>query len=118
MFLLAGIVYYNSLPEDRNKKMLGLPIQWFMAIFFAAFCVFVECLLNIGGHLVWEYPFWNLSIGGIWLIFLIGYFHFFVAIIVVINMKNDKNKKLAILMLYAIAIILNVIFTGILGWVY
>jgi hypothetical protein len=118
MFLIAGIVFYHSIPEDRSKKILGLPPQWFMAIFFAAFCVFVECILNIGGQLVWAYPFWNLSIGGIWLIFLIGYFEFFVAINLVIRMKNDKNKKLAIIIIYTIPIILNVIFMGILGWVY
>jgi len=118
MFLIAGIVFYNALPEDRHDKMLGLPIQWVIAIGFAAFCVFVECLLNIGGHLVWEYPFWNLSFGGIWLIFFLGYFHFFVAIIIVINMKKEKNKKIAISLIYFIAIALNVVFGGILGFVY
>ncbi|MHA1758034.1 MAG: hypothetical protein ACTSVV_14775 [Promethearchaeota archaeon] len=118
MFLIAGIIFYNSLPEDREKKILGIPNRWFLAIVFSWFCVFVECLLNIGGHLVWEYPWWNLSITGIWLIFLIGYFHFYVAIILVIQMKNDRNKKLAIACIYSIAIILNVIFMGFLGWVY
>jgi effector-binding domain-containing protein len=38
--------------------------------------VIVECALNIGNRLVWEYPFWRLSFGGVWLIFLFGYFEF------------------------------------------
>jgi len=118
MFAIAGIVYYYSLYEDKDKKILGLPNRWFLAIFFAGFCVFVECLLNIGGLLVWHYPWWNLSPWGIILIFLIGYFHFFVAIILVLQLKDDKQKKMAIATIFAIAIILNVIFMGILGWVY
>ena len=118
MFLMAGIVFYNSLPDDPSKKILGIPNRWFLAIFFAWFCVFVECILNIGGHLVWEYWFWNFSITGIWLIFLIGYFHFFVAIILVIRMKDDKKKKLTIAMLYLIAIVMNIIGFGIFGWIY
>jgi hypothetical protein len=53
---------------------------------FSAFCVLVECVLNAGGLLVWEYPFWNRSFAGIWLIFLFGYFEFFAAISLVLGM--------------------------------
>jgi len=74
--------------------------------------------LNIGGLLIWEYPFWNLTPWGVILIFLIGYFHFYVAVVMVIQLKDDKQKKMAIGVIYAVAIILNVIFMGILGWVY
>lgn len=118
MFAIAGIVFYNSLPKDPKQKILGLPNRWASAIGFAAFCVFIECILNIGGHLVWVYPWWNLSITGIWLIFLIGYFDFFAAVVLVVQMKNDKRKKLTLGCIYAIAIGLNIIFMGILGWVY
>lgn len=118
MFAILGIVYANSLLEDKSEKILGIPNRWFFAIQYAIVCVFIEVLLNIGGHLVWEYPFWNLSFTGIWLIFFIGYFHFFVGALLVIGMKDDKNKKLAIGIIFGIAIGLNVIFMGILGWVY
>lgn len=118
MFLIAGIVFYNSLYEDPDKKILGIPNHWAMAIGFTTFCVFIECILNMGGHLVWEYPWWNLSITGIWLIWVLGYFTFFAGITLVIGMKQDKNKKLTIAIIYAIAIGLNVIFMGFLGWVY
>ena len=118
MFAILGIIYANSLLEDKSEKILGIPNRWFFAITYAIFCVFIEALLNIGGHLVWEYPFWNLSFTGIWLIFFIGYFHFFVGALLVIGMRDDKNKKLAIGIIFGIAIGLNVIFMGILGWVY
>ena len=69
MFSLAGIIYYNSLSEDRNSKILGLPNRLFWAAAYAAFCVFVECLLNIGGHLIWEYSFYRRTATGVLPIF-------------------------------------------------
>ena len=118
MFALSGIIYYNTLSEDRSEKIMGLPNQWFWAIGYAAFCVFVECLLNAGGHLVWEYPWWHRSFKGVWLIFLFGYFHFYVAIIIVINMKTIQRKIITVSSLYGIAIIANIVAVGILGWRY
>ena len=118
MFAISGIVYYHTLSPNKKDKILGVPNRWFWAIGFSVFCVFVEVLLNIGGHLVWEYSFWNRSFGGIWLIFFFGYFHFYVAIILVLGMKTMRNKIIAICSLYGIAIVANVLFLGILGWVY
>lgn len=118
MFALSGIIYYNTLSEDRSEKILGLPNQWFWAIGYAAFCVFIECLLNAGGHLVWEYPWWYRSFKGVWLIFLFGYFHFYVAIIIVINLKTIQRKIMAVSSLYAIAVIANIVTMGFLGWRY
>lgn len=118
MFSISGIIFYHTLKEDKDEKILGIPNRWFFAVGYAIFCVFVECLLNIGGLLVWEYPWWNLSPWGVILIFLIGYFHFYIVAILVIQMKDDKNKKITIGIIFAIAIALNVVFLGILGWVY
>jgi hypothetical protein len=118
MFTIAGIIYYNALSKEQNLKILGLPEKWFWAIGFSIFCVFVECLLNAGGHLVWEYPFWYRSFGGVWLIFFFGYFHFFVAIIFMLWLKTTKKRLIFISCLYAIAILGNVIGMGILGLQY
>lgn len=118
MFTLAGIVYYNTLSQKREDRILGLPNRWFWAIGYSVFCVFIECLLNMGGHLVWEYPFWDLSLSGIWLIFLIGYFHFYVAVILVIGMKSIRSKIVAVGSIYGAALAANLIAFGFLGWVY
>ena len=117
MFTLLGIIFYNTLTENKKVKILGIPEMWFWAIGYAIFCVFVECLLNIGGHLVWEYPCWYLSLKGIPLIFLIGYFHFFCAAIWVITRKTMKAKISILVFIYAVPIIMNVIaFAS--GWTY
>ena len=104
--------------EDKETKILGLQNRWVFALAFAAFCVFVEVVLNIGGQLVWEYPWWNRSFAGIWLIFLFGYFHFFVAIIFMLYLKTMKKRLMFIGLIYSIAIVLNVVGLGILGFVY
>jgi len=118
MFLLLGIIYYHSLSESKKMKILGLPEKWFWAIGFSVFCVFVECLLNIGGHLVWEYPFWYLSFKGVWLIFFFGYFHFFCFAILVISLKSMKAKLTTVGIIYAVPILMNIIAFGFLGWRY
>jgi hypothetical protein len=118
MFTLLGIIFYHTLTEGRKVKILGLPEMWFWAIGYAAFCVFVECLLNIGGHLVWEYPCWYLSLKGIPLIFLFGYFHFFCAAIWVITRKTMKGKISVLVFIYSVPIIMNVLAFGFFGWNY
>ena len=118
MFLILGIIYYHTLSESKNEKILGLPEKWFWAIYYSVFCVFVECVLNIGGQLVWEYPFWNLSFKGIWLIFLIGYFQFFFFAALVISLKSMKAKLMMVGTIYAVPIIMNVLAFGFWGWRY
>ena len=118
MFAISGIIYYNTLSDDKKEKILMIPNRWFWAIGYAAFCVFVECLLNKGGHLVWEYPWWNLSFKGVWLIFLFGYFHFYVACIIVLSLRSMKARIITVSSLYIIAITANIIAMGFLGWVY
>ena len=118
MFAIAGIIYYNTLSGDRYARILGLPDRWFWAIGYAAFCVFVECLLNMGGLLVWEYPWWTRSLAGVGLIFLFGYFHFYVAIIIMLSLKSLRAKIWMVASLYIVAAVANMIGLGAMGWVY
>lgn len=118
MFAIAGIIFYNSLSEERDARIMGMPDRWFWAIAYAIFCVFVECLLNKGGLLVWEYPWWARTFSGVWLIFLFGYFHFYVAIILVLKLKTLRARIRAVASLYGIAVVANVIAMGFWGWIY
>jgi hypothetical protein len=118
MFAIAGIVFYYMCPEDRAERILGLPARWFWAIAFSAFCVLVECALNAGGLLVWEYPFWNRSLAGIWLIFVFGYFEFFAAINLVLAMRNARRRVTVIAIIYAVPVVMNVFGFAVMGWRY
>ena len=118
MFAIAGIIYYHTISENPAEKILGIPNGWFWAIGYAVFCVFVECLLNMGGHLVWEYRFWYLSFEGVWLIFLFGYLHFYLITLFVVRRRTIAAKALTVGIIYAIAIIVNVLGLGVFGWIY
>lgn len=118
MFALSGIIFYNSLSGEPGKRILKLPEPWFWAVAYAVFCVVVECFLNKGGLLVWEYAFWNRSFAGVWLIFLFGYLHFYVAAILVMGLGTMRRKLAVIGAIYGVAVVLNVIGLGLLGWRY
>ncbi|MFX1255167.1 MAG: hypothetical protein ACFFCZ_26440 [Promethearchaeota archaeon] len=108
MFSIAGIIFANFLSLDKydtiDLKYFQLPNRWVNAVIFSAFCVFVELILNAGGYLVWTYPFWNANLVGIWPIFFLGYFHFFVVAFLVHDMESVKNKALAVGIIYAIGL--------------
>jgi hypothetical protein len=118
MFTLLGIVYYRTLSESRNERILGVPEKWFWAVAYSVLCVFVECLLNLGGHLVWEYRYWRLSFEGVWLIFLFGYFQFFFWAACVIGFKTWKTKLTTVGILYAVPIVMNILAFGVFNWRY
>jgi fatty acid desaturase len=72
----------------------------------------------MGGLLIWEYPWWNRSFDGFWLIFFFGYFHFFVATILVLALKSHRARILVVASLYILAAVANIVCLGFLGWVY
>jgi hypothetical protein len=117
MFSITGIVFGKFLPEDKDKKIFGIPNRWFFAASFAAFAVFVEILLNISDALIWEYPWWNATPWGVPLIFLFGYFHFFVAAFLVHDAKEMKTKIKAVGTIYAIGLIAVLVFMFIPTWI-
>jgi hypothetical protein len=118
MFSIAGIIYYNTLSGKRGLRVFGIPERLFWVIVYAAFCVFVECLLNLGGHLVWEYPFWRLSPLGVLPIFLAAYFPLFLITMLVTGLSSYTRKVRAVGIIYGTAIVLNMLAFGILGWNY
>ncbi len=118
MFAISGIIYYYTIDPDYRVRILGISNWWFWAITYAAFCVVVELFLNKGGHLVWEYEFWNRSWKGVWLIFFFGYFHFYVAMIFVLSRKTIKAKIATNVVLYSLGATLNIVCMGALGWLY
>jgi hypothetical protein len=118
MFAIAGIVFYYTCSPDPKERILGLPNRWFWAIGYSVFCVVVECVLNVGGHLVWVYPFWNRTFAGIWLIFLFGYFEFFAAINLVLLLRSTRSRLVAVGGIYLVPVGMNLVGFGLLGFRY
>ncbi|MDA3899062.1 MAG: hypothetical protein PF637_00935 [Spirochaetes bacterium] len=117
MFLILGIIYYNTI-DRKEVKIAGIPNRWFWAILYSLFCVFIECYLNKADMLVWEYSFWNRTFGGIWLIILFGYFWFFVITKFMLERKTLRQKIMVPVILLSIAIIMNAVGFGLLGFNY
>jgi len=115
MFFILAIVFAKMLPADKSVKVLGIPNRWFFMCFDAAFCVFVEVLLNKVNALTWDYSWWNVRAP--WLIFLIGYFPFFLVAFWVYDMKKVRNKAITVGVLYTIVIAEIIVFGCILKWI-
>ena len=114
MFAIAGITFGKMLPPDKHLKILGVPNRLLIAVGGAAFCVFVELLLNAIGALTWDHPWWDANTP--WLIFLIGYLTFFLVSFWVHDMERLKSKIVAVGILWAVDLVAIVIFGPILGW--
>jgi hypothetical protein len=115
MFFILGIVFAKMLPPDKNLKIMGIPNRWFFMVVNSAFCVFVEVLLNQVNALTWDYSWWNVRAP--WLIFLIGYFHFFLVSFWVYDMKSVRNKAITVGVIYAVVIAEMIIFGCVLKWI-
>ncbi|MFX0018239.1 MAG: DUF6080 domain-containing protein [Candidatus Hermodarchaeota archaeon] len=111
MFSIAGIIFAKFLPEDKDKKIFGIPNRWAMAIGFSLFCLIVEIFLNLGNYLIWVYPWWDWTYGiGLVPIFFIGYFYFFVGAFYVYDKRELKDKIKFVGIIYAIGIVALCIF--------
>ena len=115
MFAIAGITFGKMLPPDKKLRILGIPNRLVLAVVGAAFCVFVEILLNSVGALTWEYAWWSASAP--WLIFLFGYLTFFLVSFWVHDMGRIRSKAIAVGVIFAVDIAAILLFGVILRWI-
>jgi hypothetical protein len=115
MFAIAGIAFGKMLPPDKKLRILGIPNRIALAVAGAAFCVFVEILLNSVGALTWEYPWWSATAP--WLIFLFGYLTFFLVSFWVHDMERIRSKAIAVGVIFAVDLAAILVFGVILRWI-
>jgi hypothetical protein len=118
MFAIAGILYFRSIDPDPKGRVFGLPNRWFWALFYSAVSVIVELALNKGGLLVWDYRWWNRGWVEVVPIFVFGYLWFYLAAKYAIERPTLRAKVRVPVVLLAVAVGLNVIGLGLLGWNY
>lgn len=115
MFLIMGIATAIVLPTDRRMSILGLPNRWFFMILFTTLAVIVETILNGFGALTWDYAWWNAE--SPWLIWLFGYFYFFLVAFWVHDMKTLKAKAVTVGALLGFDAACLILFIGVLKWI-
>jgi uncharacterized membrane protein len=118
MFAIAGILYCKSIDENPAVTVFGMPNRWFWALFYSAVSVIVELGLNKGGLLVWDYRWWNNGLVEVLPIFVFGYLWFYLAAKFAIERPTLRAKVRVPVVLFGIAVLLNVIGLGVLGWTY
>ena len=114
MFAIAGIAFGKMLPADWKLKILGIPNRPLIAVVGAAFCVFVEVLLNSIGALTWDYRWWSASAP--WLIFLFGYLTFFLVSFWVHVLMRVRSNLIVVGPIVGVDLLAIIIFGFILGW--
>lgn len=111
MFAVAGLVLSKLLPQDPKQKILGINNRIFFAILNAALFSFIEIFLAITPAFHWVYSWW-----GAIPVFITVYIPFFVASFLCYDWP-PKKQRLFIGVLFAIDVLLLVIFAGFLKWI-
>ncbi len=106
MFSLAGIISYKMLPEDKNKKILGMNCKLFGALSMALlFALFESFLAGTSNHsFIWVYKWW-----GVIPVFITTYIPFFLASNFIPFMEPKKRKGVLIGIWGAVAVLLVVL---------
>jgi hypothetical protein len=112
------VPYITGGYPDPAATVFGLPNRWFWALFYSAVSVVVELGLNKGGLLVWDYRWWNHGLIEALPIFVFGYLWFYLAAKFAIERPTLKAKIRVPLTLFGVAVALNVVGLGLLGWTY
>lgn len=86
MFSIAGFTA-DLLPEDKNKKILGINNRWFFAIASALGFSLFEIFLASTPAFVWVYPWW-----GALPVFITVYIPFFLAAYLIYDAKPKTQK--------------------------
>lgn len=115
MFAIAGVTFTKMLPADKHLKILGVPNRLFIGIVNSIFCVCVEMVLNHVNALTWDWSWWGRTAP--WLIFLFGYWPFFLVSFWIFDMESMKKKVSIVAGIYVFDIICLVLFMGVLKWI-
>jgi len=104
MFAVAGLVMSKLLPDDPNKKMLGMNNRVLFAIGNAAFFAIFEIFLAGTPAFIWTYSWW-----GAIPVFITTYIPFFLAAFLMYDAKPKTQKRFLSIAWGIVAILLLVL---------
>ncbi len=115
LFLLFGLIYANTLPADRHRRLLGLPNRLTIALIMSLVSLLVELVLNDLDALRWHWAFWDVP-WGLPLILVFGYLWFFLAAAKAHDAESERERWRFIGLLAVVGLALGVA-GAIGGWV-
>jgi len=113
LFLISGVAFVKTLPQDRRLRILGMPNRWLLITWWSCVCVFVEVLLHRAGIFHWAWWYWNEP--NLLPIVVLGYGTFFWVAARVFDMSSDRRRFTVVGAMLAVDAVLAVTF-GLLGW--
>ena len=111
MFSIAGLVMSKLLPEDPKQKIFGINNRWLFIIGNALFVSLIEIPLAMTPAFHWVYPWW-----GAIPVWITVYIPFFAAAFFVYDMEPKQQIRF-IVGVFALDILMLIVFMGILGWI-
>lgn len=103
MFSIAGFTA-DILPEDKNKKILGINNRWFFAVASALGFSLFEIFLASTPAFVWVYPWW-----GALPVFITVYIPFFLAAYFIYDAKPKTQKTFLSIVWGLVALLLIIL---------
>ena len=103
MFSIAGFTA-DILPEDKNKKILGINNRWFFAVASALGFSLFEIFLASTPAFVWVYPWW-----GALPVFITVYIPFFLAAYLIYDAKPNTQKTFLSIVWGLVALLLIIL---------
>lgn len=110
MFSVAGLIMSKILPEDKNKKILGINNRILFAIINAFLIALIEVPLAASPIFHWVYPWW-----GMITVWIVIYIPFFLAAFLCHDAK-PRTRRIFIGSLFALNLIMMLVFIP-LGWI-
>ncbi len=111
MFSVAGLAASKLLPEDPKAKIFGINNRIFFAVGNAALAGVLEIFLATTPVFAWVYPWW-----GAFPVFITVYIPFFLAAFFCYDWKPATQRRF-IGGLFAINVLMLIVFAGILKWI-
>jgi len=113
-FAVYGLMVIKILPEDKHEKILGISNRIFIPAVLGLTGMFVEVLLNKADMLIWAYRFWDWP--NVYLI-AIAYVTPLLVLVWLHDNLTLRAKKMAVVLMSALAITCHIVFATILKWV-
>ena len=115
MFAIVGVIYAKTLPDDPQRRILGMPNRLALGLIMSGVAVGVEELLHATGYFHWEYWWWNDVF--FFPILILGYLWFFLVAAHVYDLRDTRRQVRFVGAMAGIVAVALAVFGPLLEWI-